>query len=328
MLLKGMGVSTGVVQGSAFVLGCGRTSAVPQRSVAASEIPAERARFDAAVARAAEELVALEEEVHKSLGASQAQIFGVHRLIVHDQGLRSRVLRALEEKRINAELAVSEVFNDYIENLERASRGNLGSRVADLDDVRRRLLSALADQEHGDCLDIPEGAIVVSDELLPSVTARLELDQVQGFVTERGNRFSHSSILARSLGTPAVASVPGAATKIRTGDRLIVDGIAGLVFINPDGAVQREYDRLGGDLRSAKERLGELVDLPTVTVDGTTLPLMANVNKFSDTEAALLYNADGIGLYRTEFAFAIRTGWPTEDDQFEFLQKAADRMQP
>lgn len=328
MLLKGMGVSTGVVQGSAFVLGCGRTSAVPQRSVAASEIPAERARFDAAVARAAEELVALEEEVHKSLGASQAQIFGVHRLIVHDQGLRSRVLRALEEKRINAELAVSEVFNDYIENLERASRGNLGSRVADLDDVRRRLLSALADQEDGDCLDIPEGAIVVSDELLPSVTARLELDQVQGFVTERGNRFSHSSILARSLGTPAVASVPGAATKIRTGDRLIVDGIAGLVFINPDGAVQREYDRLAGDLRSAKERLRELVDLPTVTLDGTTLPLMANVNKFSDTEAALLYNADGIGLYRTEFAFAIRTGWPTEDDQFEFLQKAADRMQP
>src|SRR5262249_49734159 len=249
MLLKGTGVSTGVVQGPAFVLACGRGSAVPQRSIAAAEVPAERARFEAAVARAAEELLALEEEGRKNLGASQAQIFGVHRLIVHDAGVRARVLGALAEKLVNAEGAVSEVFNQYIENLERASHGNLGSRVADLDDVRRRLLSALAEQGDGDCLDIPEGAIVVSDELLPSVTARLELDQVRGFVTERGNRFSHSSILARSLGTPAVASVPGAATKIRTGDRLIVDGIAGLVFINPDGAVQREYDRLAGDLR-------------------------------------------------------------------------------
>jgi len=328
MLLKGTGVSPGVVQGSAFVLACGYASAMPHRSLAASEVPAERARFESAVARAAEELVALEDEVRKNLGASQAQIFEVHRLILHDGGLRVRVLRALEEKRINAESAVSEVFNEYIENLERVSAGNLSSRTADLDDVRRRLLSALAEQGDGECLNIPEGAIVVSDELLPSVTVRLELDEVRGFVTERGNRFSHSSILARSLGTPAVVSVAGAATKIRTGDRLIVDGIAGVVFINPDGAVEREYDRLAADLRSSKERLRQLVDLPSVTLDGTRLPLLANVNKFSDTEAALLYNADGIGLYRTEFAFSIRTAWPTEVDQFEFLQKAAERMHP
>src|SRR5215471_7672247 len=122
MLLRGTGVSTGVVQGTAFVLGCGRDSAVPQRSIAASEVTAERARFEVAVARATEELVALEEEVRKNLGASQAQIIGVHRLIVHDTGLRDRVLRAVEEKRFNAERAVSEVFNEYIENLERVSR--------------------------------------------------------------------------------------------------------------------------------------------------------------------------------------------------------------
>src|SRR5262249_27249825 len=256
------GVSTGVVQGSAFVLACGSGSAVAQRSVAAAEVPAERSRFEAAVARASEELAALEEDVRRRLGVSQAPIFGVHRLIVHDQGLRERILRAVEEKRVNAEGAVSEVFKEYMEALERASNGHVGSKVADLDDVRRRLLSALADQGDGDCGDIPEGAIVVSDELLPSVTARFDMDHVRGFVTERGHRFSHSSILARALGTPAVVSVSSAATKIRTGDRLIVDGIAGVVFLNPDVAVVREYERLAADLGSAKERLRQVVDLP------------------------------------------------------------------
>src|SRR5437763_1191341 len=116
--------------------------------------------------------------------------------------------------------------------------------------------------------------------------------------------------------------------QIKTGDRLIVDGVAGVVFVNPESSIEREYDRLAGDLRSSKEKLRHLVDLSSVTLDGTTLPLLANVNKFSDTEAALLYNADGIGLYRTEFTFSIRSAFPTEDEQFEFLERAAERMHP
>jgi phosphoenolpyruvate-protein phosphotransferase (PTS system enzyme I) len=100
------------------------------------------------------------------------------------------------------------------------------------------------------------------------------------------------------------------------------------VFVNPDLSVEREYERLSADLRSAKEQLRHLASAPTITADGTTLPLLANVNKFSDTEAACLFNADGVGLYRTEFTFAIRSAWPTEDEQFEFLERAARRMHP
>ena len=170
--------------------------------------------------------------------------------------------------------------------------------------------------------------MVVADELLPSVTARLEVGHIRAFVSEHGGRFSHASIMARSQGIPAVTGVPGASRAVKTGDRLIVDGIAGAIFVNPSDAVEREYERLEREIRADKDRLRETVDLPAVTLDGTSIGLMANVGKFADTEAALLYNADGIGLYRTEFAYAIRDEFPTEDEQFEFLERAAARLHP
>ena len=325
-MLKGTGVSAGVAQGTGFVLSCGYRSAVPQRSIRAAEVDGERSRLDAALARADSELLVLQEDVREKLGPAQADIFGAQRLILGDGSLRDRVLRAVEEKRINVEAAVSDIFAEHTRNLDAAPDAYLRARGADIQDVRRRLLSALAKPAGPAVPEIPDGAIVVADELLPSVTARLQLERVRAFVTMRGNKFSHSSILARSLGTPAVAGVSSALAEIKTGDRLIVDGVAGVVFVNPESSIEREYDRLAADLKSSKEKLRSLVDVSSVTLDGTSLPLLANVNKFSDTEAALLYKAEGIGLYRTEFTFAIRSAFPTEDEQFEFLERAAERM--
>src|SRR2546426_3118294 len=327
-MLKGTAVSAGVAQGTAYVLSCGYRAAVPQRSIRPSEIDGERMRLDSAVARAEAELSALQEDVREKIGATQADIFGAQRLILIDASLREQVLRAVEERRVNVEAAVSDVFEEYTRHLESLPDGYLQARAADIHDVRRRVISALATGPGGECPEIPDGAIVVSDELLPSVTARLELANVRAFVTARGNKFSHSSILARSLGTPAVAGMPSALVQIKTGDRLIVDGVVGVVFVNPESSIEREYDRLAADLQSSKEKLRHLVDLSSATLDGTTLPLLANVSKFSDTEAALLNNADGIGLYRTEFTFSIRSAFPTEEDQFEFLERAAERMHP
>jgi phosphotransferase system enzyme I (PtsI) len=127
---------------------------------------------------------------------------------------------------------------------------------------------------------------------------------------------------------PAVTGVSNAALAIKTGDRLIVDGISGVVFVNPDEGVEHEYDRLIKELRSHNVELQKVIDLPSITLDGTTIPLLANVSKLSDTEAACLYNADGIGLYRTEFSFSLRDAFPTEEDQFEVLKRAAERVHP
>jgi len=127
---------------------------------------------------------------------------------------------------------------------------------------------------------------------------------------------------------PAVTGIAEATLKIKMGDHLIVDGVSGVVFINPSPSVQREYARLEGELRGYRAELQKLVDLPSLTADGTEISLLANASKLSDTESACLYNADGIGLYRTEFAFTVRAQFPTEEEQYEVFGRAAQRIHP
>ncbi|HSD19149.1 MAG TPA: phosphoenolpyruvate--protein phosphotransferase [Anaeromyxobacter sp.] len=327
-MLRGTGVSAGVARGTAFVMSCGYSSATPRRSIQASEVEGERSRFEAALDTAAAELAALKEDVSERIGPSEGDIFGAQALVLQDPDLRDRVLRVVREKRINVEAALSEIIDAYVRTLEAVPDGYLRERAADVRDVARRVLSTLIERQGPYHLDIPEGSIVVAEELLPSVTVRLDLDRVRALVTERGNKFSHSSILARSMGMPAVAGVPEAAARIRSGDRLIVDGLAGVVFVDPEPSVEREYEFLEAQLRAGGEELRHFVGLPSVTRDGTAIPLLANVNKFADTEAALRCEADGIGLYRTEFAFSIRPDFPTEEEQYEYLARAAERFHP
>jgi phosphotransferase system enzyme I (PtsI) len=327
MLFRGAGVSSGVAKGTALVLTCGYRSAVARRTIRTSEVDGERARLDGALARAASELGALQGEVSSTIGRSQGDIFGAQLLVLQDRSLRDQVLRAVEERHVNVEAALAEVVDAYTRRLDGVPDTYLRERAADVRDVGRRVLSSLIERRP-DGPDIPDGAIVVAEELLPSVTARLQLDRVRAFVTERGNRFSHSAILARSLGTPFVAGVEGASTRIRTGDRLIVDGVAGVVFVNPEPSIERDYERVEAELSAHRDDLGALVDEPSVTLDGTPVPLLANVGKFADTEVALRRNAEGIGLYRTEFAFSIRPRFPTEDEQYEFLARAAELFHP
>jgi phosphotransferase system enzyme I (PtsI) len=189
MLFKGTGVSAGIAQGTAFVVACGFRSVVPRRTIGASGIAAERRRFEAALRRAQAELIALQKDVRENIGASQADIFVAQGLILDDASLRARVVRTIEEKLVGVETALLEVFEEYTRALERGSDGILRARAADLHDVRRRVIAALAEERGEPGPAIPVGAIVVSDELLPSATARLELDHAGGFVTERGNRF-------------------------------------------------------------------------------------------------------------------------------------------
>jgi phosphotransferase system enzyme I (PtsI) len=327
-LMRGVGVSTGIAHGSAFVLACVDRAAAPRREITAAEVDGELARFEQALDRAEKELRILQQAVSEKIGSSEADIFAAHAMLLRDAVFRSAVTAIVRDRQVNVEGAVADVIDRFSHAFEQIPDAYLRERAADIRDVGRRVLGALVEGQGPDGMDVPEGAIVVADELLPSATARLELARVRAFVTERGGKFSHASILARSLGTPAVAGITGAADKIHTGDRLIVDGVAGVVFVNPNLAVQAEYDRLEEEITDYRQGLSRLVDLPSVTADGTRITLLANVSKFADTEAALMYKAEGIGLYRTEFAFTIRPAFPTEDEQYEFLNRAAERFHP
>jgi phosphotransferase system enzyme I (PtsI) len=327
-IIKGTGVSAGIAHGNAYVLACTEKAAAPRRSVATEDVATELARFEAALDRAERELLHLKSDVAERIGSNEADIFLAQAMVVRDRSFHSQVVDIVRGKLVNTEAALAEVIDRFTHNFDTLTDAYLRERAADIRDVGRRVLDALIERSSPEVLDVPPGSIVVTDELLPSSTARLQLDKVRAFVTERGGKFSHTSILARSMRTPAVTGIPDASLKIKTGDRLIVDGVSGVVFINPDDRVRAEYDRLESELRSYQEGLRELVDLPSVTRDGTAIPLLANASKLADTEAAMLYRAEGIGLYRTEFAFSVRGQFPSEEEQFEILKMAAERVHP
>jgi phosphotransferase system enzyme I (PtsI) len=325
---RGTAVSPGVAHGPAYVLACTKRTAAAQRTIDADQVTGELARFEAALSRAEKEILALKADVTERIGDREAEIFAAHAMVLRDPVFHTKVVDAIRNKLINAESAVSEVVDKFVHAFDQIPDAYLRERAVDIRDVGRRLLGALIDGQGPEMVDVPEGSILVTDELLPSVTARLELARVGAFVTERGGKFSHSAILARSQRTPAVTNLPEVSHAIRTGDHLIVDGMSGVVFVNPDRSVQREYQRVETELRNYNEGLKHLVDLPSLTQDGASISLLANVSKFSDAESAFLYRADGIGLYRTEFAFSVRSEFPTEDEQFELLKRAAERFHP
>jgi phosphotransferase system enzyme I (PtsI) len=327
-LMRGIGVSSGIAHGTAFVLACLERTTAPRRAIPSTEIPLELLRFDAALDKAEAELTTLRQSVAAEIGAREAEIFTAQAMLVRDPSFRKLVTAAVTDDLVNIESAVVDVIERFSRRFDKITDPYLRERAADIRDVGRRVLSALGTADTPDGLDVPEESIVVAEDLMPSATARLELNRVRAFVTEHGGKFSHSSILARSLSTPAVVGIAEAATKIKTGDRLIVDGIAGIVFVNPNPAVMLEYQRLEEEITGYRQGLNQLVDLPSVTADGTAIGLWANVSKFADTEAALLYKAEGIGLYRTEFGFTVRPALPTEDEQYEFLARAAERLHP
>ncbi len=325
---RGTAVSPGVAHGPAYVLASAHVATTVRREIAATEVAGELARFEAALGRAQREIVALKAEVAERIGDDEAEIFAAQAMMARDPAFHGKVVEAIRTKQIDAASAVAEVVDRFVRTFDEIPDAYLKERAVDIRDVGRRLGAALMEEQGPRVVDIPQGSILVAEELLPSVTARLELARASAFVTERGGRFSHSAILARSMRTPAVTNLPEASHTIRTGDHLIVDGMAGLVFVNPAKSVQQEYLRVETELRDYNEGLKQLIDLPSVTRDGTPIRLLANVSKFSDTESALLYRADGIGLYRTEFGFSVRSTFPTEDEQYEFLNRAAERFHP
>lgn len=173
---------------------------------------------------------------------------------------------------------------------------------------------------------MPAGSVIVAKDLTPSMTAGINPANVCGIVTELGGKTSHSAILARALEIPAVVAVEGFLNSVKDGDTVVLDGSEGVVFVNPEEAVTAEYEAKRTAYLKEKKELDQYIGKPTVTKDGVTIELVANIGKPEDVDKVLQYDAEGIGLFRTEFLFMDRNSMPTEDEQFEAYQKVAIAM--
>ncbi len=327
-MLLGEAASAGLARGTAIVCACGERMAVARRAIHPDELAAELAKLESAIASVEDELAGLQTRVQQSVGDHTAGIFRAHLSLLRDPALRQEIRAACLDGKINVEAAVDEAVAKLASAFLHLEDSYLRERAADLQDIGNRLLDALTRSPPAEVPAYPAGSVLVTSELWPSVAARLDGQAIRGVVVERGGHTAHATILARELGIPLVIRVPEATQRIGTGDQLVVDGFAGRVFINPASQVLREYDQLESDLQAHRTALERTVALPAVSSDGAQIALTANIGKTADAMAAVAVNADGIGLYRTEFVFLVQDHLPSEEEQFRMYRATAEHAKP
>ena len=327
-MILGLAVSPGIARGTAHLIQDAGRILVPRRDVKDGDINAEVSKFDAATREAEENLLALQKDVRQKIGKREAEIFGAQILLLHDPSLRNEVAGRCRAEKINVEAALAGAIDKFAGMFVQLEDSYFREKASDIRDVGKRLLNLLLKRQQEESLNPPEGAIVVATDLLPSTTARMNLKAVRGLVLEGGAQTSHSAILTRSLGIPSVVHVTNALKRIRTNDQLLVDGLAGRVFINPSKSILKEYEKLQKEFVAHQNALQDQVVLPAVTLDGVAIKVSANIGKSADAEAAFRFRAEGIGLYRTEFIFLVQDQFPTEEEQYRFYKTVAERLAP
>ncbi len=323
LVLTGLGVSPGIAIGPAQPVERGAVP-VPEYAIAEGEVAAEKERFNVAVEKAQRQLRKLKAkaEALPERAADEAEIL----LDAHLHMLSSsRVLRGVErriaEQRVNAEAAVQAEINEIADSFAGLNDSYLAARAADIRDVGDRLIRSLTQTSYAAFKHLPKGSVIIAEELTPADTALLDPRRIGGLATVLGGAESHTAIMARSLGLPAVLGVAGLFGRVGPGDEVIVDGGSGRVIVNPTPATRADYRRRQAALLRESRALVRLRDLPAVTRDGVRVALHANIELPRELEAAIGAGAEGVGLLRTEFLFMNRDDIPGEDEQYQTLKE-------
>jgi len=329
--LSGMGVSRGIAIGGIYRHDAEALS-VPEYSIPASKIASEKVRLTKAVELATHQVESLRSKVEEMNGAAREEVgylLEAYGQMFHSSRLIRGVTARIENSRINAEAAISYEIEGIAKTFEAMEDSYLSARVLDIRDMGRRLLLNLTNPGKDVFAHVPKNAIICAEELSPSETALLDPKRTAAIATALGGAESHTAIMARSLGIPAVLGLTGFFTKIRSGAMAIVDGSKGLMILNPTQETLAEYRKARADFLRARRSLTRLRDLPAVTQDNVRVQMNANIELPSEVETVLAVGAEGIGLFRTEFQFMNRNDLPSEDEQFNVLSgliRALDGM--
>jgi phosphotransferase system enzyme I (PtsI) len=300
--------------------------AVERRSIAPAEVTSERERFEAAVARARDELTVLRDKLARELGADEAAIIDSQLLMLEDELVWDTTLSRIRTQLVNAEAAFARSIGDIVMQFDGLGEETLRERIADLRDLEDRVLRGLRGGEEGLPTDWDEPSVVVARDLTPSETAGLDRDLVLGFVTDEGGSTSHVAILARSLGIPAVCGLGGEASAIADGQTVALDGNVGRVICDPDAETEARLDTLKREQITVSRKLDYLRDLPAETPDGRRVQMLANIELPVELEEALARGAEGVGLLRTEYLYFQHRDIPSEEDQTGIYARVLKRM--
>jgi phosphotransferase system enzyme I (PtsI) len=323
---KGIGVSPGVVIGTAVVLDS-EDLVIPKRQVPPSEVAGELDRLDKALAAAAAGVTQQRDSITGRYGDDIGKIFDFHLGIISDKTLIGQIKAEINSHHSTAEYAVSIVMRKYAGRFGQMQDRYLAERVKDIHDMERQVLEKLIGQRHQDLAHLEQDVVVIAHDLLPSQTAALDRKHVKGFATDVGGRTSHTAIVARAMYIPAVVGLGNVSAEINGGDQVIIDGNHGLVIVNPDERTLAEHRESEKRFQASELELAGLRDLPARTLDGQEISLQANIEFPTEVDEALARGAVGIGLYRTEFLYLAVAGEPSEEAQFDAFRQAIERLE-
>lgn len=327
VILHGIGVSPGVVIGPVYKAGPEVTE-FSERLLNPGEVSDEISRFKAAVVVTRRQITVIQNNVKRAIGHQDATIFDVHKMILDDAAFFDETIRLIAAEHWNAETAVRTVTSRYIEALSAVEDDYLRERVADFKDVAWRVLRNLTGEKSHALDGLHEKSIVVSPDLAPSETASLRKSLVLGFVTDMGSRTSHSAIVARAMGIPAVVGLGDATHKLSSGDWILMDGTEGVVILRPSEATLKKYNKLAQHRKMIEARLTRLSELPAETLDHHRVTLAANIEFLEEARDIHKYGAHGVGLLRSEYLYIAHDELPTEEEQLAAYKGVVDLLAP
>ena len=321
--IQGKGVSTGVAIGPLYFYQRAQSTI---RRYEVEDGDAEWARFKAAQAKAVEQLGELAEKARAEAGDEAALLFETHQMMAEDMEYEEAIQAAVQENRLNAEAAVTDTAAQFADMFAAMEDPYFQARAADVKDVSSRIIAALTGVVQGG-IDSPVPVILAADDLAPSETVQLDKSKILGFVTEGGSGSSHTAILARTMGIPAIIGVGDQLKKEYEGREVIIDGTTGNVVIEADPDAKAHLMKKMEEQRKTREMLEQLKGKPNETIDGRSMRVFCNIGSPDDVAAVLANDAGGVGLFRSEFLYLNCDDFPSEDYQFEAYKKVLSDME-
>ncbi|HLB05235.1 MAG TPA: phosphoenolpyruvate--protein phosphotransferase [Thermodesulfobacteriota bacterium] len=324
--LKGIGASSGIAIGRAHLIERGRIE-VEERSIKPGQVEREINRFKRAVEQSKGQLRRIKGKFIKESAKEHIYIIDAHLLILEDRMLIDDTIKNIREGLIGAEGALKRHMHDLSKIFDRIEDEYLRDRKSDIEQIGERVLRNLVGKRHEGLSHIKEKVVIVAHDLTPSDTAQMKKDKIIGFITDIGGRTSHTSIVARSLEIPAVVGLDNITQQIMPGDIVVLDGMTGVVIINPAKAVFKAYLERSQNYQYFEEELLRFRELPSVTKDGYSVRLAGNIELPEEIPSLKDHGAQGIGLYRTEFLYMGKR-LPTEEDHFDVYRRLAEGVAP
>jgi phosphotransferase system enzyme I (PtsI) len=325
--LNGIGSSPGICIGKAYLVDKEGVEVVEKYSIRKKNLESETKRFKAAVKNAVNELRSIIDNIPDEV-RQHTGILETHVALLKDKMLYDKTIETIKNEKVNAEWALKKVVDGIRIMFQNISDSYLKERSEDITHVSDRIMKFLIGSEDAGIGEIDKRVILVAKDLSPADASQIQLDKIMGFITDRGGKASHTSIIARTLEVPAVLGLGNATKTINNDDTIIIDGSTGIVIVNPSAKSIDEYRRFKERYEEHKAYLSRASHLKAETLDGLSLKVMGNIELPEEVVSVLDHGGDGIGLYRTEFQYLTRTEFPDEDELFDKYKDVVDVMGP